>query len=225
MSLAASANWWRWWSSLPKQVTRPSGARSPKRAASPLHLSPPLSQKLPLLLFRMLTGGRCGRPPVSGKPRSSGRQRAGRRMRAGPRWLPKVQNTTLQDVEGGRDGGRLLRGAGRCGRPTTRQATDGTTTLDGRQRSGAQTINLAVHKPSTQQCTSHQPSGLTPPTKQHMAVTAAPHTRPITQQPAETPHAPTVPMHPRQPSPACLQRRKRRSPPCPGPRKQRPGLT
>ena len=134
----------RQWSNTSKQTTQPDGGPRPKCDAPHLHSPSPLSQKLPLLLFRMLTNGRCGRPLVSGKPRSSGGQRAQARMRAGLRRLTPVHTTPPQDVEGGRDGGRLLRGAGRCGRPTTRQAADGTTTLGGRQPGGAQ------HKPSTQ---------------------------------------------------------------------------
>ena len=67
----------RQWNNASKQTTQPDGGPRPKCDAPHLHSPSPLSPKLPLLLSRMLTNGRCGRPLVSGKPRSSGRQRAG----------------------------------------------------------------------------------------------------------------------------------------------------
>ena len=51
----------------------------PEARCSPPPTSFPTLSKAALLLFRMLSQGRCGRSWLSGKPRSSGRQRAQRK--------------------------------------------------------------------------------------------------------------------------------------------------
>ena len=148
----------RQWNNASKQTTQPDGSPCPECDAPHLHSPSPLSQKLPLLLFRMLSNGRCGRPLLSGKPRSSGKQRAGGKNASR---TPAADSGTHHSTAGRRGcagrrapsagGGALWAPHHAAGdrrhdhprRPSTQRCKN-------RQPSSAQAVNPAVHLPTNQ---------------------------------------------------------------------------